>query len=80
MEQIPQNKFPYHLDFSPLELQVIECILKKGLGVMIPSKKDLKYYSTLIDNQMVYMETRKGSIALKPTLKGDGYFNNKIQE
>lgn len=77
--QQTETKFSYHLDFSPLELQVINCILKKGNGVMIPSKKDLKDYPTLINNQMVYIESRKGSISLKPTLKGTGYFNNLIQ-
>jgi len=75
-----ENKFPYHLDFSPLELQVINCILKKGYGLMIPSKKDLKDYPTLINNQMVYIDSRKGSISLKPTEKGMGYFNNIVQE
>jgi hypothetical protein len=79
MEQT-ENKFPYHLDFSPLELQVINCILKYDKGLMIPSKKDLKDYPTLINNQLVYIETIRRSTALKPTDKGMEYFNNLIQQ
>lgn len=58
------------------EIDVIDCVLKNGKGLAVKSKAQLKDYPNLINNQLVYTDTWGGSITLRPTTKGDAFFND----
>lgn len=61
------------------EIEAIDYVLKFGRGLAVAKKKDLQDYPNLINNQLVYVDTWGGSISLKATLKGEGFFNNLKQ-
>ncbi len=60
------------------EKEVIDYILKAGRGLALKSKKELKDYPNLINNQLVYVDYW-GGVSLKATDKGKAFFNNIIQ-
>ncbi len=77
-----QTTLAYGHQLLPNEIEVIDNVLKHGRGLCVRFKKDLADYPNLIDNQLVYIDNWGSgkSIVLKPTLKGEGFFNNLVQQ
>ncbi len=70
----------YGHELADNEIEVIDNVLRHGKGLAVKNKRDLSNYPNLINNQLVYIDTWGGSISLKATTKGDGFFNNLTQQ